>query len=158
MHRILVPALFLLACSPVQQTALPAQPDAGPAEPSVAEAHGVSVRFVQAIEQQVVMPPGAQPLHEYNRFYVRRQLSDRDVVQGRFLLRRPYYPQRSGFALEGIPNAYATTEQSLPIVMDGGCTVVTVFFDVATMTLLPLAQEGMAGEDATGLAVCNGVA
>ena len=104
------------------------------------------------------MPPGAQPLHEYNRFYVRRQLSDRDVVQGRFLLRRPYYPQRSGFALEGIPNAYATTEQSLPIVMDGGCTVVTVFFDVATMTLLPLAQEGMAGEDATGLAVCNGVA
>ena len=74
------------------------------------------------------------------------------------MLRRPYYPQRSGVALEGIQNAYATTEQSLPIVMDGGCTVVTVFFDVATMTLLPLAQEGMAGEEATGVAVCNGVA
>jgi hypothetical protein len=117
---------------------------------------------VRLIENKVVMPRGADPLAEYDRFYMLITVPDkgrpsRDVVQGRFMLRTQGTHFRKGaVAVPGIPNTF-TIERGgrLPNIADGGCYVVTVYFDLTSGELMELVQyEGAKPE----LAICNGYA
>jgi len=122
---------------------------------------------VQLIESKVVMPGGADPLAHYDRYYMLRTftpkgMGPRDVVEGRFMSKEIGIGNRRNRPAEaktvpGIPDAF-TIERGgmLPNVADGGCSVVTIFFDVATGNLLEIVQEYEGAKPK--LAVCNGLA
>lgn len=119
------------------------------------------------IESKVVMPRGASPLADYDRFYMLRTftpkgLRPRDVVEGRFMSKEigvgyRRTPPANATPVPGIPDAF-TIERggTLPNVADGGCNIVTIFFDVSTNKLLEIQKdyEGAKPE----LAMCNGQA
>lgn len=121
----------------------------------------ISPATIRLIEQQVVMPPGADPLPAYDRYYkrifVKRQgkLSSRPMIEGRFMLRsesRDHWRNES-IPVPGIPNAFLSAGPHLPNVADGGCSVVTIYFDVDTARLAEVKYD----EDSpTALAICNG--
>ena len=122
----------------------------------------VGPETVRLIESKVVMPRDANALADYDRFYMLRTftprgMTPRDVVEGRFMLRLMGTHFRKGAnAVPGIPSAFTIKRGgSLPNVADGGCWVVTVFFDLGTARLVEINEDGT---DETTLAVCNGVA
>lgn len=117
---------------------------------------------VRLIESKVVMPRTAKPLVAYDRFYMLRTIRNqdgrlRDVVEGRFMLREPdrAHFREGAVAVPGVPNAFTIKRGGrLPDVADGGCTVVTIFFDLATRAPIGIVEqyEGAKPEPA----VCNG--
>ena len=125
----------------------------------------VGPETVRLIESKVVMPGGASPLADYDRFYMLRTFTPkgtgpRDVVEGRFMSKEigvGYRRTRPAYAkpVPGIPDAF-TIERggTLPNVADGGCSVVTIFFDVTSARLIEI-QEDYDGAKPE-LAVCNG--
>jgi hypothetical protein len=70
------------------------------------------------------MPDGASPISSYARYYARIIDNDRDVLIGVFLL---------GSSTPGIR---LVSRDNLPSILDGGCTVVTVKFDLASGAFL----------------------
>lgn len=92
----------------------------------------VSEASIRAIEEQVVMPKGAQALDLYDRYYAPDRLDGRQVIVGVFLLRRAFTSVPHVGAPTAIPNAFITSANKLPVVYEGGCNVVTVQFDLAT--------------------------
>lgn len=113
---------------------------------------------VAVIESQMVMPRGAQALAFYDRYYAPRQVSGRDVIVGVFVLRSSINSRTSSTQdatpVSGIAHAFTTVFSQLPVVSDGGCAVVTVFFDVATQRLARIRLEGVDAEPELG--ACNG--
>lgn len=103
--RILL-ALLLLGCAQ-------AQPAASPPPPADEQA-----RLMDRIEAEVRMPRGAQPLAEYGRYYAWR------LEDGRRKVAAVYYSEEN-------PRRHWVTEDRLPAILDGGCNVVTLRFDVA---------------------------
>jgi hypothetical protein len=149
--RIILPLLLLQL---VIGMAL-AAPKAGP--PSI-----VGPATVRLIESKVVMPPRADPLADYDRYYMLSTFSPkgmaaRDVVEGRFMLRREFAQKRTyGVAVPGVPGAFTVARDGrLPNVADGGCAVVTIFFDVQTSDFVRIQEEGREDEP-DKIAVCNG--
>jgi len=107
MFRIL-PALLLLGCTQAQ----PAAPAPSPEEEQA--------RIMDRIEALVRLPEGARPLAEYGRHYAWQSRWDgaRKVV---------------AIYVEGeSPGRRWVAENRLPLVMDGGCGIVNLSFDVAT--------------------------
>ena len=124
--------------------------------PTAKAQNAVPVALVQAIETQLVMPSGAESLDRYDRYYAFDQLHGREVVIGVFLLRKASgTTTRAGAsAVADVPNAFAIPRQKLPVIVDGGCSVVTIYFDIATQRLLSVNREGADTEPELG--VCNG--
>ena len=91
----------------------------------------VSAVDVADLEQSVTLPKGAHRLADYARYYTAESLHHRRVLRGYFVLKGP-----------DTPGSYL--RESPVIVADGGCSVVTVYFDLKT--------RRVAG------AVCNGLA
>lgn len=118
----------------------------------------VSDETIRTIESRIEMPPGARPLEEYDRFYSGGRLSGREGVQGVLLLRETFtHVSRGEMApVEGMANVYRADADSMPLVADGGCSVVTLYFDLASQEFVELHREGLSVERAR--AVCNGVA
>lgn len=97
---------------------------------------------IASLESAVVMPEGTDRLDGYTRFYA---VSD-DAIEARYLSntfvsgvikqREPLEPLA--------PNIFLVGPNSLPIVMDGGCSVLSLRYDRRT-------------HEITG-PVCNGVA
>ena len=104
------------------------------------------------------MPTGARPLGEYDRYYSGVRLSGREGVQGVLLLREAFaHVNRGAMApVEGMANVYRGDANAMPLVADGGCSVVTLYFDLASQEFVELHREGLSVERAR--AVCNGVA
>lgn len=104
--RILL-ALLLLGCTQAQ----PAAPAPSPAQEQA--------RIMDRIEALVRLPPGARPLAEYSRHYAWQSRRDgvRKVV--------------AVYVSEGNPGRRWVAENQLPLVMDGGCSIVNLSFDVA---------------------------
>ncbi len=121
----------------------------------------VTASTVRAIESKIVMPPRADPLANYDRYYMLTTLTaqgmaPRAAVHGRFMLRAMGTHFRKGaVAVPGVPNAF-TIERggTLPNVADGGCGVVTIFFDLTTGNLIEIQHDykGAKPERAS----CNG--
>lgn len=92
-------------------------------EPTIAD--------VATLERVVRLPPRAEPIHAYARYYTLGAEDGRAILVGTYLLNAPDPPGR-----------YI---RSVPVwVLDGGCSVVNVRFD--------LAKKRVVG------AFCNGVA
>ena len=111
---------------------------------------------IRAIEYQVVMPRRAWSLDLYDRYYAPDNVDGREIIVGVFLLRSSFGGRaRDGAApASTIANAFTTSRSQLPTILDGGCSVVTVYFDVATQRLLPVHLEGVDADPELG--VCNG--
>ena len=85
---------------------------------------------IRTLEASVVLPPGASPLSKYNRHYA-------VVVQGSIRHILGVYIGDGG-------KLYVTTPEKLPRVLDGGCGVVNVEYDVTTNRFLSVTCNGEA--------------
>lgn len=119
--------------------------------------NSVSEASIRTIESQIVMPRGARTLELYNRYYALDQLNGREVVVGVFLLRSSFGEtvRQGAVTVAAIPNVFTALPQQLPLIADGGCSVVTVYFDLTTQRLLPILLEGVDAEPELG--ACNGL-
>jgi len=124
--------------------------------------HGMEVaetarlrQIVQKIETTMEMPSGAEPLEEYRRYYAWSEQDGRRVVEGHFLRYGGPDPSEDAESVPGLDRAYIWRERFLPRIMDGGCNMVTVYFDVEADALVGLKQRDSVE---TGLGLCNGFA
>jgi hypothetical protein len=92
-------------------------------EPSKAE--------LQAIESSVVLPPGAEPVAAYARYYANISQGGHRIIRGIYV-----------FGDEA--RIVITTAEKLPAILDGGCVVVTIEYDVSTATFLQVSCNGEA--------------
>ena len=76
--------------------------------------------IVERIERQVTMPRGASSLQAYDRYYARENREDgiEKVL--------------AVFVRNGRPGQHWVDQRELPLVLDGGCTVVSLAFDMAS--------------------------
>ena len=127
----------------------------------------VDPTLVAKIEETAVLPTGALKLADYDRYYGRATMpfltknssGERDVIAGVWLRHGVYGPvQRGAQAVAGVSGAYAIVgDGNLPLVFDGGCNVITLYFDLKTKTFLFRgARPPTSQPDAS--AVCNGAA
>jgi hypothetical protein len=139
----------------------------------VASAHAqisdaaVDPALVSKIEGASVLPPGAAKLADYDRYYGRATMAflapdgsgEREVIAGVWLKRGPTMPRQNGAVpIPGQAGAFSLgPDGNLPLVSDGGCSVLTVYFDLKTQAFLfrgprpPVATPPIT-------AVCNGLA
>lgn len=110
-----------------------------------------SAQTIREIEATVVMPEGAAPLDFYDRFYAYQWKGWRQVIVGVFAYRHPGVPQHLiGEPVPMLPGAYAVREA--PVIFDGGCSVVTIYYDETSKQLLLTDRDGK-----QQAAACNGV-
>jgi hypothetical protein len=84
---------------------------------------------VAAIERSVVLPSGAEPLEKYSRHYASVGDKEHRVIRGIYLL-----GDGTGVII--------TTAEKLPVVFDGGCSVITVEWDVLARAFLEVSCNG----------------
>ena len=85
----------------------------------------LDVAFLHKIESGLKLPSGAKPLVSYDRYYAFAVRGGRKVLVGVFL----YSLALPGIA-EAAPGLHILGKESdLPVVLDGGCSVVTVVLD-----------------------------
>jgi hypothetical protein len=82
------------------------------------------------IERQVRLPRGARPLASYARFYAWQRRTDgvRKVVA-------TYTGQSIADVTGAGPGRHWVAENALPVVMDGGCGIISLSYDVATQRI-----------------------
>lgn len=116
----------------------------------------VSDVTIRAIENQMIMPRRARPLELYDRYYASDQADGREIIVGVFLLRKTFGARTWAGAqpVAAITNAFTTSRAELPVIADGGCSVVRIYFDMTTARLLPIQIEGVEAEPELG--ACNG--
>ncbi len=82
------------------------------------------------------MPAGARPIASYSRYYAGAQKDGRPIVHGTFvldgLLKRPAAPIN------------IVEEQDMPVILDGGCAIVNLQFDVQSKQVLSIFCNGEA--------------
>jgi len=145
--RALICALTLAACA------------SAPEPPSLhAPASEVHADTISHIEARISMPRGAQPLEAYDRYYAVERIDDRNIVKGVFLLRSAFGDvDRAGLEpLTDRAHVYRGAAANMPAVADGGCAVVTTYFDTQSSHFLQL--EADPRDHLTAPAVCNGEA
>ena len=136
-----------------------------------AAAHGqtsdvaVDPDLVAKIESTSVLPPGAAKLADYDRYYGRATMAfltpdgsgERAVIAGVWLKHGPAMPmQRGAIAIPGRTGAYSLgSDGNLPLATDGGCSVLTMYFDLKTQAFLFRGSRPPAATPAI-TAVCNG--
>jgi hypothetical protein len=127
----LLAALLALGCADA-----PAQNNQGatpPAAPSGRDAEQQAL--MDRIEREVRLPRGAGPVASYARFYAwQQQRGDgvRKVVA--------VYENLTGAA----SGRRWVTEREFPVIMDGGCGVVSLSYDVATQRIEHVSCNGLA--------------
>jgi hypothetical protein len=84
---------------------------------------------VAAIERSVVLPRGAEPLTKYSRHYASVGDEAHRVIRGIYLL-----GDGTGVVV--------TTADRLPVVFDGGCSVITVEYDALSSAFLEVSCNG----------------
>lgn len=121
----------------------------------------VDAETVREIESVVVLPSRARPLEAYGRFYARSVVDGRNVVVGVYVTLHPY-PSRAeknwlwrSVPIEGIERARASAAVHLPVVFDGGCTVINLLFDEERRVFVAHGPDGL---EPSSEAWCNGVA
>lgn len=113
---------------------------------------------ISYLESRVELPEGAEPLEAYDRYYANTRLGDREVIRGVYLLRSSFGDrERSGMTPDaGRPRVFRGEAEDLPIVADGGCAVINVYFDIQLYDFLMLYEEG--SNRPLSMAMCNGLA
>jgi hypothetical protein len=123
-------ALMLLALFPIGCTQAPAQnavPNAQAAAPADEQ-----VAIMDRIERDLRMPGGAGPLAGYSRYYAWQSREDgvRKVL--------------AIYVQEPNPARRWVAETALPLIMDGGCGIVSFSYDVAAQRIDNVACNGEA--------------
>jgi hypothetical protein len=117
----------------------------------------VDPAMVGKLESEAVMPRRAAKLAGYERYYVRAKMvfhmpdettDERDVIAGVWLLGGTH--QDGAVPIPGHAGAFSLPSGILPLVYDGGCSVLTVYFDLKTQTFLFTGNRPQAAT-----AVCN---
>jgi len=123
--------------------------------PSAFAQKTVSEAMVRAIENQMVMPRRAKELELYDRYYAYDHVSGREVIAGVYVLRKSSEARVVDGAapVPNVKNAFTTPQEYMPPIVDGGCSVVRLYFDLTTESLIWIRNEG---SDAFELGVCNG--
>jgi len=100
----------------------------------------LDVAFLHKIESTLKLPEGARPLSSYDRYYAYAVRKGRKVLVGVFL----YSLALPGIA-EGTPGLHVLEKESdLPVVHDGGCSVVTVVLDPDSLLEADVSCNGVA--------------
>ena len=86
---------------------------------------------VDSLERTVKLPPGSYPIDAYARYYTVESISHRRMVLGYFVFGGP---EPAGRYLHGSPVS----------ISDGGCSVVTVYFDLKTQKVAGVSCNGLA--------------
>jgi hypothetical protein len=91
-----------------------------------------SAAQVATVEAAVKMPPGAKPLSDYTRYYTGIVAADgrmpgnvpagHKLIWGKYDLPFRYEPYR--------PGIHVVARSDMPLIMDGGCMIVNVYYDV----------------------------
>lgn len=125
---------------------------------ATAAAEPVALETIATMEAQAQMPRGAEAIEAYDRYYAAHRIDDRTVVRGVFLLRSSFGDiDRAGMtAVPDMPNVYRGAAEDIPVVADGGCAVVTMYFDPQSNHFLQLEADPRAHLTAPSL--CNGEA
>ena len=124
----LLAALLALSCgqAPAQRNQAAPQPATPPATEAQAQ-----IELMDQIERQVRLPEGASPLATYARFYAWQQRGDaiRKVVATYVALGEP-------------PGRRWVEETDFPLIMDGGCSVITMSYNVTTQQVEHVSCNG----------------
>ena len=100
----------------------------------------LDVGFLHKIESSLKLPKGTKPLGSYDRYYAYAVRKGRKVLVGVFL----YSLALPGIA-EAVPGLHILEKESdLPVVLDGGCTVVTVVLDPDRLQEADVSCNGVA--------------
>ena|SRR5215212_8111119 len=75
-------------------------------------------RRMRMIERSITLPPGAAPVAKYRRYYAWSR-DDAGIVD-------------AVYVLGGEPDNFWFPADDMPIVLDGGCTVISIEFSIAT--------------------------
>jgi hypothetical protein len=86
---------------------------------------------VQTIERSVVLPPGAEPVRAFARYYAGVNRNGHRIIRGIYVLGED-------------ARIVMTNEEKLPMILDGGCGVVTVEYDVSAGAFLMVSCNGEA--------------
>lgn len=114
----LLAALLALGCGPA--AAQGSQAATPPVTPPATSAEQDAI--MDRIERDIRLPEGAGPLASYARFYAWQQRED-DV--------RKVVAIYDGVTGAMPPGRRWVTETDFPLVMDGGCSIVTLSYNVA---------------------------
>ncbi len=142
-------AIAVLGCA----TAPSAETPQTPLHPTTSEVHPDTIAYFEPL---ITMPRGAQPLEAYDRYYAMERINDRNIVRGVFLVRSSFGGvDRAGMTqlAEG-SNIYRGAPNDLPTIADGGCGVITIFFDTVSSQFLQIETDPR--DHLTASAVCNG--
>lgn len=120
--------------------------------------NALNAAMVEEIEREMVMPVGAKPLVDYSRFYKVDEIEGRAVVEGVYLRFPSGLYQGRADPVDGIANAFIMKpDAELPDILDGGCDVVELVFDLAIRSLWNMKLEWKpTAPEATG--ICHGLA
>ena len=109
------------------------------------------------------MPAGADVLTSYSRFYFEIKREDGLYLQGTYLSAAFDNERRAVQSNEvlGITGAYVVSYDRQPLIMDGGCSVVNLFYNMEKKELqrfadYPIAQSSKELPIVTSM--CNGLA
>jgi hypothetical protein len=116
--------------------------------------------LIDRIERQMIMP-GYRTIVSYIRYYALMDEEGRSYVVVQFRQLRPngrdFVPE-DAVPVNGRPNVYVMPSGQLPLVYDGGCSVVTAVYDIEASRLRPaqsiMNMLGLSEEKQTGW--CNG--
>ena len=114
----------------------------------------VTPATVRLIESRVVMPGRAEPLANYDRYYLLRTLFGVEIVHGRFVLRSLGAQVPAGAEpVPDVPGAFTVPRggQLPQIADDGRCAVVSVYLNVETRKFVRVQID----DDEPGPAVCG---
>lgn len=133
MVRVAFLTAFLVAVAAAVSSPALAIPNSGEAWlPSMAE--------VQHVESKVTMPDGAQAMSAYVRYYAGITVEGRKVIYGVYLatgvVRDMKQDPRAGIRI--------VTAREVPEIEDGGCSQVTVEFDVTSDSVTRIRCNGLA--------------
>ncbi|MEP7209262.1 MAG: hypothetical protein ABI740_00365 [Alphaproteobacteria bacterium] len=93
----------------------------------------IDATLVTKIENQMVMPAGASALKSYRRYYSIGTKAGRRVINGLYSLGSDGLDRfTNATPIEGVPGAFTLRRGDVPLILDGGCGIVEMAFDLAT--------------------------
>ncbi len=119
------------------------------------------IQVLEFIERSAILPAEAGSKDSFDRFYS----ISWHTYDGRMLIEGTYVDQlgretdegSSPFELPGISGAFLVEPKEMPRIMDGGCSVLKVYFDIERRELLRFRNFYSPSGGVTN-AICNGEA
>jgi hypothetical protein len=92
---------------------------------------GVTLKDIEAIESNILMPEGAYPLAEYDRYYSITEVNGVKKLVGMYL----YHHTKK-------PGIHRIEPNSMPMMADGGCAAIDMEYDLVNKKLLRIFCHG----------------